>query len=340
MGDRPVKNLGTAGNLVNSQTGQFARQVRQCLPDTVAGQTAWVGKQLRSQFVHPHTLAWLFFGGRGHDSYDSGVEPQNERTEVLLVVPTLGQRIEYLRETLTSIQDQEVQADVVLVTPQDATEARQLAAEFGANVLDDPGSLPAAINLGVEACGTDYAFVNWLNDDDLLTPGSLMASTKALHSRPEATVAFGSCRYIDKDGQELWVSKAGKWAPRVLGWGPDLIPQPGMLVRAEAWHRVGGLDTSYQLAFDLDLLLKLKTLGPLVNTGHVVSCFRWHADSLTVDDRKTNIAESERAKRSALSPTARKWAWTWEPPVRLATRAAAREVQRRARRLSGSTNSR
>ena len=268
------------------------------------------------------------------------MESQTERADVLLVIPTLGKRIGYLRETLISIREQEVRADIAVVTPQTATAARQLAKEFNAHVLDDPGSLPAAINQGVATFGDKYTFVNWLNDDDLLTPGSLTATRAALTANPTATVAFGSCRYIDQGGQELWVSKAGKWAPRILGWGPDLIPQPGMLVRTEAWRRVGGLDTSYRLAFDLDLLLKLKTLGPLVNTGQVVSCFRWHADSLTVDDRNTNIAESERAKREALSPRVRRWAWTWEPPVRLATKAAAREVQRRARRISGATTSR
>ena len=275
-----------------------------------------------------------------HASYDSGVESRPERAEILIVVPTLGQRNGYLRETLTAIRGQEVAADIAVVTLDTASEARQLAREFDARIVDDPGGLPAAINLGVETFGRDYSFVNWLNDDDLLTPGSLQATTTALIDNPNATVAFGSCRYIDQHGDDLWVSRAGKWAPRILGWGPDLIPQPGMLVRSEAWRQVGGLDTSYRLAFDLDLLLKLKKLGPLIDTGTVVSCFRWHADSLTVDDRATNIAESERAKRSALSSSARRWAWTWEPPVRVATKLAAREVQRRALRLSGASTRR
>lgn len=265
------------------------------------------------------------------------METETRRPEVLIVVPTLGQRLGYLRETLASIRDQDVPSHIVLVTPTEATEARKLGAVFNAELLDDPGSLPKAINAGVEAFGRDYEFVNWLNDDDLLTPGSLRATNTILKNNPIATVAFGSCSYIDEAGRELWVSKAGKWASRILSWGPDLIPQPGMLTRTQAWRDVGGLDTRYRLAFDLDLLLKLKAKGPLLNTGTVVSCFRWHAESLTVDDRATNIAESERAKRAALSPAARRWAWTWEPPVRLATRLAAREVQRRARRLSGST---
>jgi GT2 family glycosyltransferase len=254
--------------------------------------------------------------------------------EVLLVVATLGRRPEYLRQTLESIRSQEVASDVVMVAPVDVPGVREAAEEFGARLLPDPGSLPGAINLGVESSPETYAYVNWLNDDDLLEPGSLLATTRALAADPEAVVAFGSCRYIDGEGRELWISKAGPWAPRILGWGPDLIPQPGMLVRADAWRKVGGVDTSYRLAFDLDLLLRLKRLGRLADTGTVVSSFRWHADSLTVDDRTTNIAESERAKRAALSPSARRLAWMWEAPVRVATRMAAREVQRRALKMT------
>lgn len=253
---------------------------------------------------------------------------------MLLVVATLGRRPEFLRQTLTSIRSQSVPATVVIVAPLDAPGIREQAAEFDAELLADPGSLPKAINLGVEHALRDHSFVNWLNDDDLLEPGSLAATTSALERDPAAVVAFGACRYIDGDGRELWVSRAGRWAPRILTWGPDLIPQPGMLVRASAWRQVGGLDTSYRLAFDLDLLLRLQKLGSLVDTGCVVSSFRWHADSLTVDDRRTNIAESERAKRSALSPLARRLCWTWEWPVRAATHLAAREVNRRAGRLS------
>lgn len=259
---------------------------------------------------------------------------QQSRADVLLVVPTLGRRPEYLRQTLQSIRSQDVATDIVIVAPLDAPGIWETAQEFGAQLIEDPGGLPAAINLGMEQGLVDHAYVNWLNDDDLLEPGSLAATTAALERGKDAAVAFGACRYVDGQGRELWVSKAGPWAPRILKWGPDLIPQPGMLVRASAWRQVGGLDTSYRLAFDLDLLLRLQRIGSLVDTGAIVSSFRWHADSLTVDDRSTNIAESERAKRAALSPTARRMAWLWEGPVRVATRFAAREVNRRALRLS------
>jgi len=252
-------------------------------------------------------------------------------SRVLIVVPTLGQRLDHLKACLASISSQTISGNIVIVSPL-LPEVELLAREFGAQLIEDRGSQTKAINAGVSHAIKDsnYQYLNWLGDDDLLEPGSLEITTQALDNHPNATVAYGACRYIDGDGQELWISRAGKWAPRVLSWGPDLIPQPGMLVRMDAWQAVGGVDESYRFAFDLDLLLKLKKLGPLVDTRTIVSSFRWHADSLTVGDRTTNLQESERAKRSALSPTAQKLAWLWERPVRGATRLAAWEVNRRA----------
>jgi len=256
---------------------------------------------------------------------------------VLLVVATLGERPEYLRETLTSIRSQSVPSTIVIVAPTGKQAVAQLADEFGCLLVPDPGSLTAAINAGVEQAWEGHEFINWLNDDDLLEPGSLEATTGLLDADPTCVCAYGACRYIDEVGRELWVNRAGPWAERILSWGPDLIPQPGMLVRADAWRAEGGVDETYRFAFDLDLLLRLRHHGELRDTGRIVSSFRWHADSLTVGDRTRSLDESERAKRSALSPRARTMAWLWERPVRGATRLAARHVSRRARKAAQAT---
>lgn len=250
------------------------------------------------------------------------------QSRVLLVVPTLGQRPEFLTETLQSIVNQSVPADIIVVTPE--PKVAQLAAQFGAHMADDPGGLAAAINLGISLAEPHHHYVNWIGDDDLLEPHSLERTVSALDAEPRAVVAYGSCRYIDASGRQIWLSSAGRWAPWILSWGPDLIPQPGMLVRRTAWEIVGGLDTSFDFAFDLDLLLKLRRVGRFVDVRATVSSFRWHGDSLTVNDRQTSLTESERARRRALGPIRRRLAWSWEGPVRLATRVAARRLHRRA----------
>lgn len=249
---------------------------------------------------------------------------------VLVVVPTLGRRPKMLAECLASIRDQGQMVSIVVVRPRDATHVDRLADQVSALCLDDPGSLPAAINAGFAAYGVGHEYVGWLGDDDLLEVESVRAVSSALDRNPRASVAFGYCRYIDADGATLWISRVGRWAPWILPWGPDLVPQPGMLVRADAWRSIGGLDTSFRFAFDLDLLLRLRHVGPLVPVHQVVSSFRWHADSLTVGDRETNIAETERARRKVLPPALRPLAPMWEVPVRAATRVAAARISRRA----------
>lgn len=211
---------------------------------------------------------------------------------------------------------------------------QQTAEDFGATLLPDPGSQAAAIELGIGQAEERHVFVSWLNDDDVLTDSSIERTRYALEANTAAVVAYGACEYINDEGRLLWTSRAGKWAQRVLSWGPDLIPQPGMLVRSIAWKRVGGLDTTLRFAFDLDLLLRLRRCGEFVDVGAVVSQFRWHAESLTVADRTNSLDESQAVKRRYLSPTARRFAWLWEQPVRGATRIAAARVTQRASRLN------
>lgn len=245
---------------------------------------------------------------------------------VLLIVATLGQRPAFLAQTIESIRAQSVPVDLVIVGPIENQDLRDTSANQNVPLLADPGSLPEAINLGATQIRDHHEFVNWLNDDDLLEPNTLHTVMEALDTNPTASVAFGHCRYIDAEGKELWVSKAGKLAPLILPWGPDLVPQPGMLVRSSAWKRVNGIDPSYSLAFDLDLLLRLKKIGPLIAVNHIVSSFRWHPDSLTVDDRTKNLKESEQAKRNALPSALKPISQMWDVPVRWAIRRAAKRV--------------
>jgi GT2 family glycosyltransferase len=249
---------------------------------------------------------------------------------VRIVVPTLGHRPEYLLQTLASVRAQDLPVDLVVVCPPAAGDARSAAERHDARVLDDPGSLSAAVNMGLSLPAGSATYGNWIGDDDLLLPGSLAATAAALDGDGGAVAAFGACTYIDEQGRELWVSRAGRAAAWLLPWGPDLVPQPGMLFRLADFRAVGGLDETLRFAMDLDLLLKLRRRGRLVAVDRPVSSFRWHASSLTVSDRTASLAESEQVKRRYLAPTLRLLAPVWELPVRVATRVAVRRLNNRA----------
>jgi len=253
---------------------------------------------------------------------------------VVVVIPTLGTRLDTLRESLDSVCAQDgVDVHLVVVVPSEADEARTIASRFGATLVNDPRrGLSAAVNAGI-AARRGETYYAWLGDDDLLVPGGLRTLSGMLDAAPSAVVAYGGCRYIDDRGRTVTVSRAGGLATMVLPWGPNLLPQPASLSRVEALVAAGPYDESLRYAMDLDMWLRLRRMGPFLWTKEDVAAFRWHADSLTVSNRDLSLRETDDIKRRYLPRMARPLAPVWEVPVRVATRVAARQVSARARRL-------
>ena len=254
---------------------------------------------------------------------------------VVVVVPTLGERVETLEESLASVRAQQgVDVHLVVVVPDEAVEARDIALRHGATLVSDPRrGLSAAVNVGV-AANRGEEYYAWLGDDDLLVPDGLATLSRLLDEDPTSVVAYGACPYIDDRGRIVTVSRAGDLAAKILGWGPDLVPQPASLTRVAALVVAGEYDESLRFAMDLDMFLRLKRLGGFASTKQDVAAFRWHADSLTVANRGMSLAESEKVKRRYLPAPVRPFSPVWDVPVRVATRLAARQVNAKARRVA------
>lgn len=259
-------------------------------------------------------------------------KPQQSDPDILVVLPTLGDRIDTLAETLASIDAQRTQVSLtlVVVSPPGATEARALAKRHSAVLVDDPKrGISEAINCGIAARTTER-FYAWMGDDDLFRPGGLHTLRELLLSSPEAVVAYGGCDYISPDGATLVTSRAGRLAQFLLPWGPDLIPHPGSMILLDELAAIGNFDPTLKYAMDLDAFLKLSKRGQFVYTTESVSAFRWHPDSLTVANRSASSQESERVKIRHLPRWVRPFNPLWRYPVRWASALAAKRVSARA----------
>lgn len=243
-----------------------------------------------------------------------------------IVVPTLGSRPDYLRGTLTSLAAQREPTQVVVVGPPNTI---SLAREFGALYCPDPGGLSTAINQGVAALPANVEFVSWLGDDDELTRDSVAATLAVLDKNPRASACFGVCQYVDASGEPVWASRGRQLAPWIARFGPNLIPQPGSLIRRSAWEHVGGLDERLHYAMDLDLFLRLRRFGVIRSTPQTVARFRWHPDSTTVSRRQDSLDEAFNIRKANSRPPAR-WlvSMAYRPTV-WATLMAARQVEHR-----------
>ena len=256
--------------------------------------------------------------------------------KVLVVLPTLGDRLTYLEETLRTIDAERARVELTLavVLPAGAVQARTIAEAHQAVIVEDPRrGISEAINAGIRAATTEEYYA-WIGDDDLFRPGALTQLRDLLEANPDAVVSYGGCDYIDPEGRLIGTSRAGRAAQWLLPWGPDLIPHPGSMIRLGALRDVGMFDTSLKYVLDLDVFLKLRSRGRFVCTRRSVSAFRWHPDSLTVANRAEASAEAEAVKRRHLPQLLRPVCPAWHIPVKWAASIAARGVSRRALSLS------
>lgn len=251
---------------------------------------------------------------------------------IMVVLPTLGDRIETLKETLESVKSQsnEVKLRLVVVAPKSAIEARKLSLSYGAVLVDDPSlGISKAINSALEI-RTEETYYAWIGDDDIFRPGGLETLVSLLEASPRAVVAYGGCDYINPEGMTLVRSRAGKLAQLLLPWGPDLIPHPGSVIRFDDLIAIGKFDENLKYAMDLDAFLKLRSRGAFVYTKKSVSGFRWHPESLTVANRLKSSIEAERVKKSHTIWFLRPFASLWLLPVRWASAFLAGRVNKRA----------
>jgi GT2 family glycosyltransferase len=201
---------------------------------------------------------------------------------------------------------------------------------FDQVVVDPASGLSAAINLGVESLPTSVEFINWLGDDDVLTEGSITTAARELEASKIVVMVFGSCDYINTEGEVVWKNRSGQWAVPLLRFGPDLIPQPGALFRRSAFDKVGALKSTYDWAFDFDLFIELSKIGKLKFMDQTLAQFRWHPESLSVEFRKKSVSEASQVRVSHLPKLLRPISLLWEFPVRQATLIAGKRVTSKA----------
>lgn len=250
--------------------------------------------------------------------------------KVGIVIPTLGTREEFLRESIRSIRAAG-DVHICLVIPPERVVEDLLGCEIVDQVVPDSGmGLAVAIDLGLKSLPKEIEFVNWLGDDDRLTENSLNTCVKYLEQDPKVVLVFGSCEYIDDLGQRIWRNRSGAWAVPLLRFGPCMVPQPGALFRRSAYEAVGGLSSRYSWAFDFDLFIRLSKLGKVKFVNRTVSQFRWHTNSLTVGQRSGSVSEASLVRRSHLPKVLRPVSFMWEIPVRNATLRAGTQVSKRS----------
>lgn len=239
---------------------------------------------------------------------------------ISLVTPAY-QAGRYLEETIRSVIAQNwSNLELILIDGGSTDETRTIAQHYApwiSHFVSEPDDGQAdAINKGLQLATGE--FVNWLNADDLLTPGAL-ATVARLGAR--ADVVAGATEDFDPQGRTRVIQARGLCFEEMVrhGAGGDvLFHQPSIWVRRKCLAAIGPLATDLHYKFDFDMLLRLLAQQPLVvYTPQILARFRLHPASKTVGEQPKFLADHVRAlARLRANPAYTRWHPLIEQPLR------------------------
>lgn len=148
-----------------------------------------------------------------------------------------------------------------------------------------------AINLGLSrATGR---IVGWLNSDDRLLPGALWRIAAAYRTAPEAAAWVGGVRSVTPSGRTIFTkAPRGLERDQLADWGREGdFGQPGCFFSREAFERAGPADEALHFAFDVELWLRLSSLGRFVPVDAVIAEETLHPAAKTQAQRGRSLAE-------------------------------------------------
>lgn len=192
---------------------------------------------------------------------------------VSVIIPAFN-AANYLRAAIDSVLAQDWPGLDVLVVDNDSSDGTAaIAASYGAPVRclqSKPPGQPATTNTGIRHAGTDW--LAFLDADDLWTPGKLQRQFREFEDHPELDAVFGHA--VNFSGAE----------PRPGDCISEEMPAPlpgTLLIRHEAFERVGYFDESFTIGSIMDWYLRARESGLCMRILPEVFLYRRvHGDNL------------------------------------------------------------
>lgn len=234
--------------------------------------------------------------------------------EIGLVIPTMGNRNQFLRSALESIK-KDGRVYVIVTAPRKVISEYMSTGVRGIDefIADDNKGLSAAINKACKSMPKNIRFITWLGDDDALIYKNFIESIHILEKFPNVVATYGKIYFINEKNQIFWKLKPRFFAQSLIRFGPNRIPQPGSLLRRSTFEEIGGLDEKLKFAFDTDLFIRLQKVGKLKYLDKYVAYFRWHKDSLSAGQSSSSLKEASLVRKSHLNNFLKIISVLWEP---------------------------
>lgn len=133
-----------------------------------------------------------------------------------------------------------------------------------------------AINKGLAHAKGDI--LAWLNSDDYYLPDTIPAAVKVFDENPDVVMTYGDMLAVDEYGKTINVLKYKQLTLEDLLCF-QIIGQPAVFFRREAYEKISGLDTTFHFLLDHHLWIRIAQQGKILHVPQTWAAARYHAEA-------------------------------------------------------------
>jgi GT2 family glycosyltransferase len=203
--------------------------------------------------------------------------PLSPSPVVSVVTPSYNQA-GFLEQTMRSVLEQDYpQLEYVVVDGGSSDGSAEVIRKYADRLAwwvseKDRGQADAICKGMARSSGE---IVAWLNSDDYYLPGAVSSAVKTFQQHPDAVLVYSDMLAVDGNGQTLNLLKYEQLSLEDLLCF-QIIGQPAVFFRRDAYEQSGGLDISFHYMLDHHLWIRLARLGRLVHAPKAWAAARFH----------------------------------------------------------------
>jgi len=196
---------------------------------------------------------------------------------VSIVTPSFNQA-QYLEQTLRSVLEQDYPSlEYIVVDGASSDGSIELIQKYSGRlawwVSERDKGQGDAINKGLGHARGEI--IAWLNSDDYYLPNAISSAVKIFEQNPDAVLVYGDMLAVDEHGKTTNVLKYKQLSLEDL-LCLQIIGQPAVFFRRNAFEKTGGLDTTFHFMLDHQLWIRLAQHGGILHVPQVWSAARFH----------------------------------------------------------------